>query len=244
MAGARPDPERKEELMGWLIVIGMAAIVFGLLVKFGGAPRMTYELIGAALLLGLAGYAWQGHPGTPGTPIRAREHTANIDPALVEQRKAMMGRFGGEAQWLDTADTYGKLGSTRAAVNVMRGAVKAAPNSPDLWVGLGNALVNHGDGMISPAAQFAFQKAATLSPKHPGPPFFMGLALAQSGQFDKAAALWSELLAETPKEAPWRADLEARLGALQMQMVQMQMGGMPPAMPAPEGAAPAQPQGE
>lgn len=221
--------------MGWIIIVAMAIAIALPLWRFGSVPRMSYELIGAALLLGLAGYAWQGSPGQAGTPRQARGHSAEVDPALIEQRKAMMGQFGTEAQWLDTADTFGRLGSTRDAVTVMRGAVNAYPKSPDLWVGFGNALVNHGDGMMSPAAQFAFQKAAQLSPEHPGPPFFMGLALAQSGQLDKAAALWEELLQRTPAGAPWRADLEARLGALRMQM-----GGVAMPPPSPMG----QPQAE
>jgi len=204
--------------MGWIIVLGMAALAWLVLWKLAKVPRMSWELIGAALLLGLAGYALQGNPGLAGTPVKPRSQAAEVDTALVEQRKAMMGRFGTEAQWLDTADTFGRLGSTRDAVTVMRGGVKEHPRSADLWVGLGNALVNHGDGMMSPAAQFAFQRAAQLSPEHPGPPFFMGLALAQSGQLDKAVVLWEELLAKTPPEAPWRADLEMRLNALRGQM--------------------------
>ncbi|RJF92924.1 tetratricopeptide repeat protein [Sphingomonas cavernae] len=216
--------------MGWIIVVALALAIWLLLWRFGRVPRLSYELIGAALLLGLAGYAWQGHPGQIGSPVQARADTANIDPKLIEQRKAMMGQFGTEAQWLDTADTYGRLGSTRAAVTVMRGAVHAYPKSADLWVGLGNALVAHGDGMISPAAQYAFQKAAQLSPEHPGPPFFMGLALAQSGQLDKAETLWSELLAQTPADAPWRADLEAKLG-----MLRAQMGVVSPTLAQPQG---------
>lgn len=203
--------------MGWIIIVGMSLAIWLLLWRVGRVPRLSYELVGAALLLGLAGYAWQGHPSQAGNPIRPRADTANVDPDMIEQRKAMMGQFGTEAQWLDTADTFGRLGSTRAAVNVMRGAVHAHPKSADLWVGLGNTLVNHGDGMMSPAAQYAFQKAAQLSPDHPGPPFFMGLALAQSGQLDKAEGLWGELLERTPAEAPWRADLEARLSTLRAQ---------------------------
>lgn len=204
--------------MGWIIIVAMVLAICLLLWRLGRVPRLSWELVGAALLLGLAGYAWQGNPGQVGSPVQARADTVNVDPELIAQRKAMMGQFGTEAQWLDTADTYGRLGSTRAAVTVMRGAVHAYPKSADLWVGFGNALVAHGDGMISPAAQYAFQKAAQLSPEHPGPPFFMGLALAQSGQLDKAEALWAELLARTPPEAPWRADLESKLGMLRQQM--------------------------
>jgi cytochrome c-type biogenesis protein CcmH len=215
-------------IIGWAMVIAMAAAAFLGLWRIGRVPRVTWELVGAALLLGLAGYAWQGSPGHAGTPVAARSDAANIDPALVEQRKAMMGSFGTEAQWLDTADTFGRLGSTRDAVTVMLGGIRAYPKSADLWVGMGNALVNHADGLMTPAAQYAFQQAANLSPQHPGPPFFMGLALAQSGQFDKADALWSELLARTPAQAPWRADLEQRLTQLRARM------GMPP--PAAEKA--------
>lgn len=213
--------------MGWAIVIGMAALCFALLWRVGRVPRMSWELIGAALLLGLAGYAWQGRPALAGHPVQGRDALAEVDPALIEQRKAMSGRFGGEQQWLDTADSYGRNISARAAVVVMLGGVREYPKSADMWVGLGNALVNHSEGMITPAAQYAFQQGANLSPEHPGPPFFMGLALAQSGQLARAEALWSELLARAPAEAPWRADLETRLGALRMQM------GMTPAAATP-----------
>lgn len=201
--------------MGWLIVAALAVLSFVALWRVGKTPRATFELIGAALCLGLAGYALQGSPAQPGAPKVAQAKRTVIDPALVAQRQALLGgRFGNESEWLQTADTYGRLGSTRDAVTVMQGAVREHPRSADLWVGLGNALVNHGDGMMSPAAQFAFQRAAEIQPDHPGPPFFVGLALAQTGQTDKAAAIWRELLARTPPEAPWRADLEMRLAQL------------------------------
>ncbi len=223
--------------MGWIMVVAMAAAAFLGLWRIGRVPRPTWELIGAGLLLGLAGYAWQGNPGLAGTPVAAKSAAAEIDPKLIEQRKAMMGSFGTEAQWLDTADTFGRLGSPRDSVTVMLGGIRAFPKSADMWVGLGNALVNHAEGMMTPAAQYSFQKAADLSPEHPGPPFFMGLALAQSGQFDRAEAIWTALLARTPAQAPWRADLETRLTGLRAQM-----GKSMPPVPAP--AAPATPKGD
>ena len=57
-----------------------------------------------------------------------------------------------------------------------------------------------------------------MSPEHPGPPFFFGLALARSGQFDKAGVVWRELLARTPANASWRPDLEKRLAQLDQAM--------------------------
>jgi hypothetical protein len=104
-----------------------------------------------------------------------------------------------------------------AAATVLGKAVKADPNDADLWVALGNTLVGHSDGLITPAAQFAFQKAAKISPEHPGPPFFMGLALAQSGKLVEARAIWAELLRRAPADAPigktsrpgWRDSIDA-----------------------------------
>lgn len=204
-------------MMGLLIACGVALMTGLLIWRFGRLHRGTIELVGAALLIGIAGYAWQGRPGEPGQPVKAVTEGVEIDPALVAQRKALTGQFGTEAQWLDYADTLERLGQTRLAVVAMQSGLRENPKSANLWVGLGNALVVHGGGMMSPSAEFAFQRAADLAPEHPGPPFFFGLALAQSGRFDDADRIWTALLARTPPDAPWRADLVSRLNELKQQ---------------------------
>ena len=55
--------------MGWLFVIGFAALAWTLLWRSGRVPRAALEVAAAALLLALAGYAWQGNPGMPGNPV-------------------------------------------------------------------------------------------------------------------------------------------------------------------------------
>lgn len=201
--------------MGWLIVIGLAAIVAGALWKWGGLPRSAFEPVAAALLLGLAGYALQGRPSMPGHPVKAPEDTSKANEAEIATRSKMgEQRFGNGPSWLMAADGAMRAGSPMAAVTYIKSGLKENPRDPDLWVGLGNALIVHSGGMVSPAATYAFQRAAEIAPEHPGPPFFMGLALAQSGQFAQARAIWTELLARAPADAPWRADLEQRLAQL------------------------------
>lgn len=200
--------------MGWGVLLGVAFVVFGLLWRYGKLPRSALELTAAALLLGVAGYAWQGQPDQSGTSVKSRDRPDMLDPATVESRKNMMGQFGTEAQWLDYADTMTRMGQTQMAVLAMRSGIRDNPKSPDLWIGLGNALVAHGNGLISPSAEFAFKRAAQLSPKHPGPPLFLGIALVQQGRTAEAAAMWRALLARSPKDAPWRGDVEARLAAI------------------------------
>ena len=200
--------------MGWVVLLGLALVAFGLLWRFGNMPRSAMELTAAAVLLGVAGYAWQGSPQQEGTAIESRDKPGKLDPATVDSRKNMMGQFGNEAQWLDYADTMTRMGQTQMAVLAMRSGIRDNPKSPDLWIGLGNALVAHGNGLVSPAAEFAFKRAAHLSPKHPGPPLFLGIALVQQGRTTEAATMWRALLARSPKDAPWRADVEARLAAI------------------------------
>jgi len=55
--------------MGWLFAIGFAAICFVALWRSGRCSRQALEIVGAALLLGLAGYAWQGSPDMAGAPV-------------------------------------------------------------------------------------------------------------------------------------------------------------------------------
>lgn len=200
--------------MGWLIVALLAAGTAAALWKWGGLPRAAWEPVGAALCLGLAGYALMGSPGQEASPARTIADLPEIDEEAIRQRNAMGQRFGDAAAWLMAADGAMRAGLKQSAVTFIKSGLREHPNDPDLWVGLGNALVVHGDGLVSPAAQFAFQRAAQLSPEHPGPPFFFGLALAQSGQVDRARAIWQELLERSPPDAPWRADLEARLAQL------------------------------
>ena len=202
-------------MMGWIILFLLVLICLAALIWLGKLSRATYELTAAALLLGVAGYAWQGNPGMAGVSVVPKETANSFDDDTIDPRNEMGERFGSAQEWLIFSDSLNRSGKHGAAANYLRNGVKEHPDDPDLWVGLGNALVVHANGVITPAAQFAFQKAADLSPEHPGPPFFLGLAYAQSGKIDQARAIWTELLARSSADAPWRADLESRLATME-----------------------------
>lgn len=217
--------------MGWIILFVLVLALFGSLAWFGKLPRSAYELTGAALLLGIAGYAWQGHPGMAGVSVEPTEKPNSFDEDTIASRNEMGERFGTAREWLVFSDSLNRDGKHGSAANYLRNGVKEHPEDPDLWVGLGNALVVHADGVITPAAQYAFQQAADISPEHPGPPFFLGMAYAQSGKLDQARAVWTELLERSAEDAPWRADLESRLASLNR---------MQPAMPVQADSPPAE----
>lgn len=213
--------------MGWIVFFVIALVTGALLSRFGKLGRGGWEVTAAALFLALAGYAWQGQPGAKGSPVEAVEDNPNPEAIPQDLRKGAASSMNAEGQWLQLADALMRVGRTRAAVSILSEGTRKAPNNPDLWVGLGNALVTHNGGQISPAAQFAFERAARIEPDHPGPPFFLGLGLAQAGKMEEAGEVWRGLLARAPANAPWKADLEARLA---------QIGQLPATSGAPAAA--------
>lgn len=211
--------------MGWLI-LGVLALVTGLgLWRFGALPRASLEYLGAALLLGVAGYAWQGSPSLGGSPTPPKPAAEQPGKDFPKSPEGMVAKVGSDADVLTAAQNLHDRGLDAYAIATLRAALNQRPSSADLWVGLGNALITYSDGLISPAARLAFERAAKLSPTHPGPPYFLGLAYAQAGQFEQAIAIWQALLDRTPERAPWRRELEQRLAEVRGAQGQMGASG-------------------
>ncbi len=201
--------------MSWVMVIGLVLVSFGAIAFLFKAPRKSWEAIGAALMLGVAGFALQANPAQPGAPKEPVQQEKASGAALVEARR-QLGSQGEQApnSWMVIADALARNGQFGDAAGVVLGAVEKDPHNADAWLALANDLVAHAEGTLTPAALFAYQQAERADPTHPGPPFFLGLALATNGKLDEGRAMWASLLARAPKDAPWRGDLEMRLGRL------------------------------
>jgi cytochrome c-type biogenesis protein CcmH len=198
--------------MTWLLVIGLALMAFAAILFLVRGARQAWEVVGAALLLGVAGYAFQGAPGLPGSPkAPAQTSGASSQVAIAERQKLAAGDVAGDKHVI-IADALARHGQFGDAASVLRGAVVQDEANAPAWLAMGNALVAHAEGTISPAALYAYGKAAGAAPDSAGPPFFLGMALIQSGRMAEGRAIWADLLARSPKDAPWRGDLEKRLG--------------------------------
>lgn len=203
--------------MTWALVAALAAATFALLVLGLKVARPGWEALGSALLLGIAGFALQAHPDQPGAPKPQAAIAAKGGAELVAARKALAADpLAPPASWITIADAFARNGQYSDAAGVLLGAVQKDPGNADAWLAMGNALIAHADGQVTPAALQAYSRAAKADPAHPGPSFFLGLALAQNGRLEEGRGLWAELLARSPAEAPWRKDLEERLRRLDM----------------------------
>ena len=191
-----------------ILLIAAAALA---LIRLTGLRGPLLTLGAAALALGGAGYALTGRPGLPGAP---REQAERAPPIPLDvPRHALMGNFTNADHWLIIADSFERRGNTADAVGLLRSAVREHPRDYALWVGLGNALTDHARG-YTPAAAFAFDRAAEIAPRVPAPRFFRGLAMIRSGQVAEGIAQWRALLADAPAEASWRPMVEDDLLAI------------------------------
>ena len=198
-------------MTGFLILLALAALALAGLRLLGlRGPLLT--LAAAASMLGAAGYAMQGRPSLPGSLARGQAASPHVP--LAQARHILTGQFTKAERWLILADSYAARGKTEDAVGLVQSGLRAQPDDFTLWIGLGNALVDHA-GMLTPAAELAFDRARRLAPWSPGPQFFHGLALLRSGQRDAALAEWEALLAAARADAAWRPLVEDGVAMLE-----------------------------
>jgi cytochrome c-type biogenesis protein CcmH len=197
-------------------VIGYAILVLLILLSLAalwllGVRGAALTASAAALLVAGAGYAFQGSPGLSGAPAENNE-ARDVFP-LTQARHAFYGNFTPAEPWLRMSEALARDGKSEDAVGILQNAVKRYPGDAQLWVGLGNALVDHARG-ITPAAELAYRRAEQVTPGYPGPSFFYGLALARSGDREGAVKLWRDILAKAPKDASWRPLVDQGVAAL------------------------------
>lgn len=201
--------------MGLLIGMAIAGVVLTLLGRARLATGAGLQLIAAAMMLGLAGYALQGRVGLAGSPA-AERMPVPLAPAMPRELAAeFYGEFNTATPWLAIANGYLARGDGAGAVATLISATRASPRTSQLWVALANALVAHGGGRSSPASDLAYEEARKLAPDHPGPRFFYGLTLLQQGQIEPGLTIWRRLLRDGPQNAGWRTNLTARIAIIE-----------------------------
>jgi cytochrome c-type biogenesis protein CcmH len=207
--------------MSYLPIIALAAVAFLVAALALRLPRGAWSLVAATLLFGLAGYAVKGSPGQAGAP-KATNGRAGGDEgaALVASRRALYGPAPPNS-YVTMSDGFARRGRFADAAALLRQGVTQNPRDAEAWLALANALVEHADGEITPAAVFAYERAQSAEPANPGPALFLGVALIRTGRMQQARALWADVIARAPADAPWRAGMQERLDRLDVLIAQM-----------------------
>jgi cytochrome c-type biogenesis protein CcmH len=214
--------------MSWMPILALAALTFVGAVYLLKLPRSVWMLFSAALLFGLAGYALQGSPGLPDAPASPPGKDAvETGELMVKARREFYPEGQLPSRFVVTADAFARRGQFELAANFLRNAVTENPNDGEAWLALGNALVEHAEGNLTAAALYAYSRSEQVSPGSPGPTYFVGLAFWRSGDPGRTRALWADLLAKAPPDAPWRPIIADRLARLEAMMGLNQPQGAP-----------------
>ena len=206
---------------GWAVAVILTLAALAALIVVAKAPRKSWEAIAAALVFGLAGFAYQARPDLHGAPKQPEAAQGKVGAGLVTVRQQLSGEGAiANNRWTVTADALTRQGDFSNAAGFLLGAIEENPRDSGAWLALANNLVGHADGALTPAALYAFRNASAADPQSAGPPFFLGLALIQNGRPQEGRTLWAQLLARAPADAPWRAGLAERLALLDQLMAQ------------------------
>jgi cytochrome c-type biogenesis protein CcmH len=188
--------------------------------------RLTAGAIAVTVpALAVAVYLTVGHPMVPAAdPATAGTHDedeAQIAKA-IEQLAAKVAANPGDPQGLLLlARSYRQLGRFDDSVGAYRKLTALAPDA-DSYAGLGEAITAANNGTVTPEAHSAFYKALTFDRQEPRSRFYLGLESALKGDAKTAIAIWRDLLAGSPPEAPW-------VPVVREQMAQVaQAAGIPP----------------
>lgn len=163
---------------------------------------------------------------------------------MVAQLEAKVAGNPNDAQGLLLlARTYRQLGRSDDSVKTYRKLTAVKPDA-ESYAGLGEAITAAGNGAVTPEAHDAFYKALTLDRQEPRARFYLGLEFALKGDAKTAIAIWRDLAASSPPDAPW-------VPVVREEMAQVaQAAGIPPMSVTPahpldilaaNGAAPAAP---
>src|SRR5262249_54288340 len=169
--------------------------------------RFTAVAAFVALPLGaIALYLAVGFPGLPDQPLAARSNgpDGRSLAALVAQVEDRLERNPQDGRgWEVIGPVYMRLNRFDDAVRARRNALRILGPTVGREGDLGEALVAAANGVVTADAKAAFDRALGLDARDPRASFFLGLAAQQDGKGTEAAAIWRDLLARAPADAPW-----------------------------------------
>ncbi|MBI1212863.1 MAG: c-type cytochrome biogenesis protein CcmI [Alphaproteobacteria bacterium] len=187
-------------------------------------PLIAIAVTIAVPALALPLYLSIGHPDMPDEPLSARGPEvarARQMQALVGELEAKLRSGKGDAEgWMMLGRVKAQFGDPAAAIDAYDHAIdmlKAANETVpgDLYVWLGEAEMAKADGQVTPRALDAFKTALAVEPKNVGARFYIAESKVAAGDIAGALADYRALLADTPKDKPYRLMLEKRIGELE-----------------------------
>jgi len=186
--------------------------------RLSAASRPSLVLLAALALVPVVGvvlYVERGFPDMPSVTLAMRLEADAQDEAMLVQLRAR----------LETADPNTQIG--RQGFILLGNAERSRGRLAEAVAAWERALGGGFDiGLAGDVAEIEIERnepanalrwiarGLSMQPQDARLRFLAGLAEARAGRNDVARAIWSQLLAEAPANAPWRNMVEQRLREL------------------------------
>lgn len=186
--------------MIWIVAILVALGAFAIGVFAFGLKKNLWTSLLATLAFGLAGYALQASPDLPGSPKSPSDARPDDGFDSVEVRRELVNSDDrSRSKLMVTADAMASARKYSDAATMYNTVTLEDRQDFEGWLAKGNALVDHANGALTPPAIYSYRQAANLRPNHPGPGYFLGVALIRQGQMMEARQVWRDTVEQAPE---------------------------------------------
>ncbi|MCB2106283.1 MAG: c-type cytochrome biogenesis protein CcmI [Rhodobacteraceae bacterium] len=151
-----------------------------------------------------------GSPTLPDAPAAARIATADGEhgdtemTAMVAKLAERMQQNPDDAEgWALLGRSYRQLEQYSKARDAYRRVIDLGVRSADILSDYGEMVTATSNGEVTDAALDAFFAALNTDRDEPRARFYIGMAAAQHGDARQAIAIWRDLTASAPQDAPW-----------------------------------------
>jgi cytochrome c-type biogenesis protein CcmH len=178
------------------------------------SPYLT-GIVALFVIAGAAGLYWRyGAPSLPDAPFVAQvvqrtptspdsQHLDMMQAAARLEQKLLADPSNAEG-WALYARTESMLGDYKKAGAAYRHAIELGQKTADVYASYGEMIVLTTEGIVSPAAQEAFNSALSADAKNDVARYYLALADGQSGNEKQAIDRWIALAADLPSDASMR----------------------------------------
>jgi cytochrome c-type biogenesis protein CcmH len=226
----------------WIAVTLLIAAAGGTLVvvlRRAGAQAGSALAVALAVSgLGLGLYAVLGEPDLPDLPHSARIAEAHNEAqmnALLDELETRLKADPNRADgWVLLGRSRMKLEDYAKAAQAFARARALAPGDPAIAAEFAEASIHAENGAVSEDARAALTQAHMADPTDAKTLFYLGHDASMKGDHHAAAQYWTDLVAVSPPDAPWVADLRERVQA------EAAAGNFDPASVKPSVAPPPQ----
>ncbi len=174
---------------------------------------------GALVVLAAALFAFRSPPNADDgasaamtTPQASGSKAIDDVDTMIERLAQRLEKEPGDGEGFRMLGwSYLMTGHPEKAIEPYKRALALLPGKANVQAGYGEALVGSNGNKVTPEAKAAFDKALALDPAEPRATYFLALWQAQNGNASAALDSWIKLANGAAPDAPWLADVQARI---------------------------------